>query len=98
MLMVFVGDVQIRIVKIIHREESIFCGFKSSFITILKILIRYFIDQQNSSINKFVYCDMGVISKVVNKLIDGMPGHYFIENKLGEVGKFVQVDETMLNF
>lgn len=80
------------------RKNSFFSGFKASFQEILNILFLYACRVQKFSIVLMLPKCEPTIRKVIDKLIRKIPECDFSQNKLGGLGKIVQIDETMMNY
>ncbi|KAG0419256.1 hypothetical protein EQH57_0551 [Dictyocoela roeselum] len=50
------------------------------------------------SITNFYNYDRKTVEKIINKIVKRIPDPDFSSNKMGGVGKIIQVDETMLNY
>ncbi|KAM0686633.1 hypothetical protein COBT_002142, partial [Conglomerata obtusa] len=80
------------------RIGYLFERFNLDFSIIIRINIKYKTRQTRHSITKYFGLSLQTILKVINKIVAYMPVGDFSNNKLGGLGKIVQIDETMLNY
>lgn len=80
------------------RESSFFSGFNISMQAIMLILLRYTARTPRYVIKRSSLLGDTTIKNILRKLNNLIPNTDFKDNKLGGIGKIVQVDETMLNF
>lgn len=80
------------------REGSFFSGFNISMQSIMLILLRYVARTPRYVIKGSSRLGETTIKNILRKLNNLIPITNFMNDKLGGIGKIVQVDETMLNF
>ncbi|KCZ79033.1 hypothetical protein H312_03583, partial [Anncaliia algerae PRA339] len=80
------------------RKGSFFEGLTTSFLTTLKLLIRYATKCPRYSMQEYFDLNKNTILKIIQKLVERIPSVDFSSNKLVGQNKIIQIDETMLNF
>ncbi|KAG0421195.1 hypothetical protein DMUE_6306, partial [Dictyocoela muelleri] len=80
------------------RKGSFFENINISIREVLKIILFYIAKMPKYSIINYLNYSRRTIEKVINKLVVRIPNPDFSSNKMGGVGKIIQVDETMLNY
>lgn len=80
------------------RNKSFFEGFNIEILDIMKILINWACDQPQHSTIKKMEIDGRTYKKILLKFLNLANQFDKREDKLGGVGKIVQIDETGLNF
>ncbi|KAG0438993.1 hypothetical protein DMUE_2737 [Dictyocoela muelleri] len=79
------------------RINSFFDTLTADLRFILKIIIKYAAKIPLHNIKDYYKCDPRAIERNIKKLCSIIPEPYFNDNKLGGVGRIVQIDETLLN-
>ncbi|KCZ74818.1 hypothetical protein H311_04214 [Anncaliia algerae PRA109] len=80
------------------RKNSFFEDFSIEFTSIIKVLIRWCVEQQNYSIIQFLNISKTTVSKIIDKLIELLKKDNRRIGMFGGPFKLVQIDETMMNF
>lgn len=85
--------------RISVRTGSFLEGFKISFKTFLKVIIRWCSDQGRHSILKTIDINKTTLNKILKKIFLKIKNNEDInKTKLGGIGITVNIDETMLNY
>ncbi|KAG0430428.1 hypothetical protein DMUE_5661 [Dictyocoela muelleri] len=80
------------------RKNSFFEDLNIPIRQIFKIVLCYISRMPRYSITNYFNYDRKTVEKIINKIVNRIPDPDFSSNKMGGIGKIIQVDETMLNY